>query len=560
MNIVETQSGFAISFPYDPKKVREVKEIPGAWFNGRDKTWTVPKRSADHIQRLRKRYGLIDESVMTAAENYDVIPALPDLDIPLNLPRQLFPFQEKGVAYCRKYKRVIIGDQPGLGKTTQFIATVVSLDLFPCLIICPASLKLNWQKEWLDVAGKRAMILNDRVKNTWQQYQKVGMVDVFIVNYESLKKYFVAPGWSKPKEGQFKLKDIPFKDTINLFKSVGVDESHKCKDGTTQQAKLVMGITKGKEYVYELTGTPVVNKPKDLIPQLIIVDRLRDIVSHLPDPGGRDYTGYKRFNDRYCGGGNDATNLKELNYRLNLHCFYRREKSEVLKDLPAKMRQVILCEITNREEYTKAENEFVDYLKSVRGCTDAEVMRKLRGEVMVKMGILKQISARGKIDTVREYVNEILDSGEKVVLFCNLREIGDSLKQIYPQAVMIRGGMSSEEKDLSVRRFQNDHRADVAICSITAAGVGLTLTASSRVGFVEFPWTFAGCEQCEDRTHRIGQDDSVQCSYFLGEDTIDRYCYEIIQNKKSIAMDVTGAVDDVAEEVIDQLLNLFNQR
>jgi SWI/SNF-related matrix-associated actin-dependent regulator 1 of chromatin subfamily A len=129
---------------------------------------------------------------------------------------------------------------------------------------------------------------------------------------------------------------------------VAIDESHKCKDGTTQQAKFVMGITKGKEYVYELTGTPVVNKPKDLIPQLIILNRLTDIVSHIPDATGRDKSGYRRFLNRYCGGGNDATNLKELNYRLNKYCFYRREKMEVLKDLPAKLRQVVLCEISNR--------------------------------------------------------------------------------------------------------------------------------------------------------------------------------------------------------------------
>jgi SWI/SNF-related matrix-associated actin-dependent regulator 1 of chromatin subfamily A len=460
--------------------------------------------------------------MITAKENYDIVPPLPNLDIELNLPRELFPFQKNGVAYNLQHKRVIIGDQPGLGKTTQFIASIITLKAFPCLIICPASLKLNWQKEWMDVAGRKAMILDDRVKNTWHQYHRVGMIDVFIVNYESLKKFFVTPGWSKPKEGHFKVKDIPFRETINLFKSVGIDESHKCKDGTTQQAKFVMGITRGKEFVYELTGTPVVNKPKDLIPQLVILDRLKDIVSHIPDTTGRDYSGYRRFVNRYCGGtGNDATNLKELNYRLNATCFYRREKSEVLKDLPAKMRQVVLCEISNRAEYTKAETEFVDYLKSVRGCTDAEVMKKLRGEVMVKMGILKQISARGKIESVQDHVDEIVDSGEKVVVFCSLREIGDKLQSIYPHAVMIRGGMSGEEKDYSIRKFQGDPDTKVIICSIKAAGVGITLTASSRVVFVEFPWTFADCEQCEDRTHRIGQMESVTAAYFLGENTID---------------------------------------
>ncbi len=567
MTITEIHNGYKVAFPYDHNKVMAVKAIPGAKSYGPQYGWFIPKYRQRELDQLKKRFGINDpnDAAVDYPESFDQIPELPALDVSIPLNRPLFPFQEKGVAYCRKNKKVIIGDQPGLGKTCQFIATIVSLNAFPCLVICPASLKLNWQREWMEVAGRRSMIISDRVKSTWQTYYNVGMVDVFIVNYESLKKYFVQHGWNKPKDGQFKLKDIPFRDNISVFKSIGVDESHKCKDGTTQQAKFVMGICKGKEYVYELTGTPVVNRPKDLLSQLTVIDKLRDIVSHIPQPVDRygklsDFSGYKRFLNRYCGGGNDATNLKELNYRLSTTCFYRREKKEVLKDLPDKLRQVVLCEISNRAEYTKAENEFVEYLKNVRGCTDAEIRKKLRGEVMVKIGILKQISARGKMNEVEEYIGEILDAGKKVIVFCSLREIGDKLMAMLPGAVMIRGGMTPEEKDTSVTRFQKDPNVKVIICSIKAAGVGLTLTASSRVVFVEFPWTFADCEQCEDRSHRYGQKDSVQCAYFLGENTIDRYCYELIQKKKTISQTVTGAVDEVSEEIIDQLLNLFNQK
>lgn len=567
MTIVETVKDFEVTFPYDFWKVQALKGIPGAWYKGEKKTWHIPKHLTHEVNRLRQKFNVTELGYTAPVkEIIEEIPPLPELttEIP-NLKRKLFPFQGPGVQYCIDNKRVIIGDQPGLGKTSQFICAIEALQAFPCLIICPATLKLNWRKEWMDVSGKRSIILSDNVRNTWQQYHTAGLVDVFIVNYESLKKFFVRPGWSKPTEGQFKMNMIPFLENINLFKSIGVDESHKCKDGTTQQAKFVMGICKGKEYVYELTGTPVVNNPKDLITQLHIVDRLRDVVDHIPrtaDKHGNltDYGGYNRFIHRYCDGGNGATHLEELNYRLNKYCFFRREKSEVLKDLPAKMRQIVLCEITNRHEYDKAENEFVAYLKEVRGCTDAEVKKKLRGQVMVKMGILKQISARGKLDAVQDHVDEIVEANEKVVVFCYLREIGDRLKEIYPAAVMIRGGMSDEEKDISVKRFQTNDSTKVIICNIRSGGVGLTLTASSRVVFVEFPWTDAECEQCEDRTHRIGQHDSVQSAYFLGEDTIDRYCYELILKKRKISQTVTGSSDDVAEEIIDELLNLFNQR
>jgi SWI/SNF-related matrix-associated actin-dependent regulator 1 of chromatin subfamily A len=566
MIITETNKGYEVQFPFDMRLKEAIKRINGSWYRGQDQTWIVPKHRVRELDSIKTRFGFSDvnNAAVDIPEQKGAAFVMPELDIELNLVRKLFPFQESGVAYCRQHKKVIIGDQPGLGKTCQLIAAVVSLSAFPCLVVCPATLKLNWQKEWMDVAGERAMILNDSVKHTWPQYYKTGMVKVFITNYESLKKFFVQSGWSKPKEGPFKFTQIPLKENVQLFKSIAVDESHKCKDGTTQQTKFVMAIARNKEYVFELTGTPVVNKPKDLIPQLHIVDRLRDVVSHIPQPVDRhgkplDYSGYTRFMNRYCGGGQGATNLSELNHRLTQHCFYRREKTEVLKDLPSKLRQVVLCEISNRDEYRKAETEFVDYLKSVKGCTDAEVKKKLRGEVMVKMGILKNISARGKMSEVKEWVDEIVESGEKIILFCHLKEIGRQLREFYPSAVSITGDDSTDNRQLAVTRFQNDPKVQVIICSIKAAGVGITLTASSRVAFIEFPWTFADCEQCEDRAHRIGQKDSVQCAYFLGENTIDRYCYELIQKKKTMAQTITGSTDDVQEEIIDQLLNLFNQ-
>lgn len=568
MQIIETVKDFEVMFQYDYNKVQALKNIPGAWYQGAQKKWHIPKHRTNDVNYLRQKFNVtsLTPIEVIAQEVYSEIPELPDLTVEIpTLKRDLFAFQKKGTAYCIQNKRVIIGDQPGLGKTTECIAAIEALNAFPALIICPSSLKLNWQAEWLKVSGRKSMVLTDSVKNTWQQYYKVGMIDVFIVNYESLKKYFVQPGWTKPTEGQFKMKDIPFRDTINLFKSVSIDESHKCKDGTTQQSKFVMGICRGKEVVFELTGTPILNKSRDLISQLHIIDRLRDVVSHLPQPTDRngkpsDWSGYKRFIDRYCGGGNESTNLKELNSRLYKFCFFRREKSEVLKDLPAKIRQVVKCDITNRNEYLRAENEFVNYLKEVRGCSDQEIKKKLRGQMMVKIGILKQISAKGKLDAAKEYIDEVLDGGQKIVVFVHLKEIAAAIKQMYPGSVSITGDDNTIYRDLAIKSFQGDKETRVIVCSLQAGGVGITLTASSEVLFVEFPWTFALCEQAEDRTHRIGQDNNVRCGYLLGDNTIDEYCYEVIQKKKTIAQEVTGASDDVVEEMIDNLLNLFNQK
>lgn len=128
----------------------------------------------------------------------------------------------------------------------------------------------------------------------------------------------------------------------------------------------------------------------------------------------------------------------------------------------------------------------------------------------------------------------------------------------FPTAVSVTGRDSSDEKQAAVDAFQNNPKVDIIICSIKAAGVGLTLTASSNVAFVEFPWTYADCCQCEDRAHRIGQKNAVTIYYFLGKSTIDGKIYRIIQTKKNIANAVTGSTEAIEENIVDMIANIFN--
>lgn len=430
--------------------------------------------------------------------------------------------------------------------TAQSIATIVAANQFPCLIICPSSLKINWQREWEMWTSKKALILKDSIKNTWPMFYEHGLADVYITNYESLKKYFVKEINKKGK--RLLLKDIVFKNEISIFKSVIIDELHKVKDPTTQQTKFVKGICTGKEWILGLTGTPVVNKPRDLFAQLGIIERIKD------------FGGYKGFLNRYCEGYNGAKNLEELNYILNKQCFYRREKTEVLHDLPSKVRQVVICEINNRREYQDAENDLANYLKSYKQKSDDEVEKSMRGEIMVRIGILKNISARGKLADVMSYIDDVVDAGEKIVVFVHLRDVAEVIQKHYPGSVSVLGKDSQSERQQSIDAFQNDPSVKVIVCSIKAAGVGLTLTAASRVAFVEQSWHAADHEQCEDRCHRIGQKDSVQCTYFLGKDTIDEKIYKMIEEKRTISDTITGATNQTEVNVIDNIINLFNQK
>lgn len=549
MNIELKGDNFELSFKYRTSIVDRVRQIPGRRFDGAKKVWIVPARSRVDLERMIyqiRQFENINWINGTEKKEEDIaydIPELPDLTIPHNLKIQPYPYQLKGIARGLELKRFMNCDEPGLGKTLQSIATINLADAFPCLVVCPSSLKINWQREWEKFTDKKAMILTDKVRDTWTFFFQTGMHQVFIVNYESLKKYFVqrikkAEGWT--------LRDVEFRNSINLFKSVIIDESHRCKSASTQQAKFCKGICSGKEWVIELTGTPVVNRPKDLIPQLAILDRMND------------FGGYKPFVDRYCSGQREASNLKELNFNLWKYCMFRREKSLVLTDLPDKIRQVNTCEITNRKEYMDAERDLIMYLQKYKDADDDKIAKAMRGEVMVRINILRQISARGKVRDVIEFVKDFRENGKKIILFCSLHEVVDQLKRYFPTAVSVTGRDSQDEKQRAVDAFQNNPKADIIICSIKAAGVGLTLTASSNVAFVEFPWTYADCCQCEDRAHRIGQKDSVTCYYFLGRRTIDEKVYRIIQEKKNIANAVTGSTEDIEENIVDMVARIFD--
>lgn len=548
---------YTISFPYHPMLVTCVKRIPSVAkdikkaYLSDEKAWKIEPQDESYVKIMADwaiHYGYCNRKQWresTRNLNDYSIPEMPKLEISHGLLLEPYDYQKEGIAYALKYKRCIFGDQPGLGKTLQAIGTVTIAKSYPCLVICPAALKINWQREFKKFAGKQALILDDRNKGSWQRYIETKCCDIFITNYESLKKYFVL---RVKDDTRFTMKSIEFDSRISLFRSVIIDESHKCKSTKTQQSKFVEGICKGKEYILELTGTPVVNDNTDLIQQLKIMGRLED------------FGGYKFFVDRYCDGLRKSSNLRELNWRLWNTCFFRREKSKVLTQLPDKSRQYIEVDISTRREYEKAENDLIQYLKDYKNASDDKIAKALRGEVMVRMGILKSISARGKIKVFSEFIHDVIDGGEKLIVFAYLKDVVHELKKLFPDAVLVTGDENPTQKQMSVDRFQNEPNCKLIILNYKSGGTGLTLTASSRVAFIEFPWTFSDCEQAEDRAHRNGQKNNVNCYYYLGKDTIDRYMYDVIQTKKSIANGVTGTDDVVKENMVDMAMNLFSGR
>lgn len=459
-----------------------------------------------------------------------------------NLKIEPYEYQQEGIRFGLERRRILIGDEPGLGKTLQSIGIVDTANAYPCLVICPSSLKINWQREFEKFTDKKALVLDNATRTSWPYLLGMGMFSVAVVNYESLRKYFVWDIKARPRQ-PFQLKDVVFNRDINIFKSVIMDESHRLKDPTAQQTIFTRGIVEGKQWRILLSGTPVVNHAQDLVAQLAIMGRL------IPDFGGRG---------KFLADYGENENLHELSDRLYDTCMIRREKAKVLTQLPDKQRTDLHVEISNRDEYDLAAADLAAYLREYTECTDREIRRKMRTEALVKFMTLRSLASKGKVKQACDFIRNFLANGKPLIVFCSLKEIVKALQKQFPDSVRVTGDDSLNDKQAAVDAFQSGE-AHLIICSIKAAGVGLTLTASSNVAFVEFPWTYADCCQCEDRAHRIGQKDNVNCYYLIGRGTIDPVLYDIIHRKRSIASQIMASDDDIPtdEMYFNELVNSF---
>jgi SWI/SNF-related matrix-associated actin-dependent regulator 1 of chromatin subfamily A len=554
MKVVKTKYCYKIKPSFDGNRalqVQAVKELPERKYNASLECWEIPLKLQAEVTEIVKYFNaeyILD--TRTNKNRHDITAPLPFLkEEPILATGAVRPYQNQGIARGLELKRFINGDEQGLGKTIQSIITLTEAErlgaiTFPVLVICPSSTKINWQREWHKWTNKKAIVLRDRDSKNWHQLNAMGLADVIIVNYESLKKFFVT--YYPPKSRLKNSLDIHLDPRADLFKSVTIDESHRCKGAKTQQTKIALRLAMGRDWRILLTGTSVVNSPLDLFAQIAIMGRLNQF-------GGVD--GYK---ERYCQPDTPKEVLKELNWRLNKLCFFRREKKDVAKELPPKQRQTIICDISTREQYDNAQNDFERYLEK-QGWDNDAILKKLSGEIMVKMQELKRISALGKINTVVDFANEVMAGGEKLILFCSLHAIVDALKSEFPKAVTVTGRDNDIQKQKNIDAFQQDPNVQLIICNIKAAGVGITLTASSRVGFVEYPWTYSDCVQCEDRAHRIGQENHVMCTYFLGQDTVDEHMYRLIQSKANVANTITGSTDVMKANFVDDIKGIFKR-
>lgn len=448
---------------------------------------------------------------------------LQDMRIPQG---DLFNFQVRGIQEMilrlHAYKCVLLSDEQGLGKTAQSAKVVADIILHfldrhipnnnransKILIVCPASLKLNWQKElfqWCNAIYAKTDIQVIGSSKDWIGAES----QIVIVNYDLVTKEHIRSQIEKAK-----------------FYVCVCDEAHYLKNAKALRTKAVAAIMKKMNYNIALTGTPVLNKPVELYSLLKCLGCL-----HLFEP----YGDYRSFAFRYCNAfegmwGMDvsgASNLEELNLRLRSTIMIRREKKDVLTQLPNKMYQIIPLEADKKaknicDTLSKLD---IEQLKEKPELGSVGEIAKLRHEL-----------ALAKIDQCIDYIKEILESKQKLVLFAHHREIISKLSEVFKEfnCVIFDGSCNMKEKNEAVEKFQNDQSCRVFIGQIQSAGVGITLTAADTVVFVESSWVPGEVEQAIDRCHRIGQKNNVLAQFLTISGSIDEIMLLTIVKKKKV--------------------------
>jgi SWI/SNF-related matrix-associated actin-dependent regulator 1 of chromatin subfamily A len=474
--------------------------------------WVAPDALA-RLQHIREEHaraaGLVALSAATDAA----------IDVP-DLGGELKPFQRAGVQYLLSQRRSFLADEQGLGKTVEALATIEAAGAYPAVVVCPASLKLNWKREigrWLPA---RSVQLLDGNRGG------VAATEITIINYDIVAGRLEGLTGLRPN-------------------AVVLDESHYCKNPRAQRthaAQQLCGAVPREGLVLALTGTPVMNRPRELISQLRILGRLSDFGSGA------------QFGERFRGP--DAH--QRLHWHLRARCFVRRLKSEVLPQLPAKTRAVVPVALDNEAEYRLAEDDVVAWLRTqpldLREL-DAKVAAALRAERLVRLNALKLLAARGKLHAALHWIHDFLSSGEPLIVFARHREIQRAVLERFPRALHVLGEDSRRARDQAVRAFQEEGDASqLIVCSIEVAGQGITLTRASNVAFLELDWTPAKHDQAEDRCHRIGQQDAVNATYLLAADTIDETIATLLERKRAVIGAVTDGREEDEHGVVDALV------
>ena len=541
-----SQSEYIISFHNKQPKVAKKWVILDAYFAQKmadDKLYTeIPKKvwveklladkeKAYHIWGkvfdheelhdfwLPKAAIIKDNTVKDVVINYEKYSHRPPLE-----------HQKEAVQKLVENKKFILADDMGLGKTTSTIIAALETGAKKVLIICPATLKINWKREIENYSDKSIFISEGKGFSTEH--------DFVIINYDIIKNFH----------------DTKKKDESQIiaanFDLVVVDEAHYIKNPTAQRTKLINDIAKRVDRLWLLTGTPMTSRPMDYF----------NLLNLIESPVAKNWMAYAI---RYCSGYQfnvggrkvwnvtGASNLEELRDRTS-NTILRRLKENVL-DLPEKIITPVYLRLKSKA-YEEVMGEYYDWYDK-----NPEESKSLTVQ-FTKLTKVRQIIADEKINETIEIAENIIEQDKKVIIFCNFTDSLNKICQHFGKsAVKVDGSMSKAERQHSVDSFQENEKVKVFVGNIKAAGVGITLTSGEAVIFNDLSFLPSDMAQAEDRAYRYGQKNNVLVYYPIFDNTIEGIIYDIVNAKKKVIATVMGddqSTSDVAEEILNKINNL----
>lgn len=536
-----------ISFPYDAELVGLMRNQSSRFWHATNKEWEVPAK------KLMVLISQMGNREITLTGNYKAIEEKKAIKIPNGFKFKTEPFdhQIEGFEYGLKHDRFLLGDEQGLGKTKQVIDIAVAKKLSKgykhCLIICGVNgLKWNWKSEIGTHSNETAHILGTKINS--KSREVIGSSKDKLADLNKLPEdYFLITNVESLRDPDIlkKVKELIQNGQIEM---VAIDEIHKCKNPSSQQGKAILQVN--PETRIAMTGTPLMNTPLDLY---IVLKWL-----------GFEKHSFYQFKKHYCVmggyGGYEVVgyrNLGELQSNLE-SLMLRRLKKDAL-DLPEKFHSIEYVEMSSKQAkvYNEVKQEIKEQIDKIKVSNNplAQLIRLRQATGFT--GILSsQIKESAKLNRLEEIVEELVENGEKAIIFSNWTDMtGPTMERLRRFNPAIITGEIKDRKEQQ-ERFMTDPRCKVIIGTIGAMGAGITLTAASTVLFLDSPWNRANKEQAEDRAHRIGTTSNVNIITIVCKDTIDERIEELIYKKGAMADAlVDGVVDLNKSEVVEYLLS-----
>jgi SWI/SNF-related matrix-associated actin-dependent regulator 1 of chromatin subfamily A len=489
--------------PHFKEALPFVKGIEGRIFHNDGKFWTVPI-SPQIIQKLKQNRWAFKDDARELAYGPD-----PDKDKPEDLAireipvagidetrlnKKLRPYQVLAVKQvCGLDGRAIVSFPPGCGKTAVAASYFrVRLEDAPVLVICPAFLKIHWKREMMEWGGLGSHICGGR-----KPYRPPVKMPCWIINYDLL---------------QYWQTELIFQK----FKTIIIDECQMVSNHETARTDSMLQIAKHTPHIIAVSGTPIKNRPKEFFTILHLL---------YPDLFPNRYRFYHRWCDPQYGYNGlefkGATHVEELHAKIS-GFMIRKEKAELLPELPPKKRYVIPMELSQPEAYKQAEAEIELLIKQNK--------RKEAHDALME---LSNTAFPFKKDSVLAWIDDWLEKNpdESLVIMVYHHAVIDYLKEHYADAIVIDGRRSAEKRQYLVDEFQEGKKR-ILIGQIQAAGIGFTMTKASTMVVAEVCYVPGDLEQMEDRELRLGQlADEVSIYYLVGEGTIEDAMLNSVERK-----------------------------